>query len=692
MLSRFIFLFVSLAFMLFACLPVEHSYVRGGYDEDNLLKKESAYHTNPYQCLVEINGEIDPDTMSDIIHVGNASGERLCLPSNELSYLVKAKKPTEMTTTTIALKIAVLFDSSYSLRKTDPKQKRFDALKTYLLALFDKVESEEIKAREVEVSFFPFKYCSHAKFKTLTITKGDDRVAFETKIDALIGSGNGNAGGDAANKIKQLKAGTLVPKTLKAYGAYGSTNYLQAFAKAKKYLSTDSGAYKNIVIFSDGLPLTYNDGVIATYNKDECTLPKIRTVTAANWQEKAKDCVLNNNYPGGENDACTAPTGSDKGITTGFKAYSDPMNHLLGMIQHSQQIKKAKGDDINVYAVHLKVCDGLPVGEKHLCQNISKPFFESFSEYFPATNAGDIAKAFDGVLKDLINVEYKDMGKVTLAPADSRCQVSSGANTIQGMSKKYDESENFSFLKTQRIIKVGEYKGKGRKTKGKSFYDDLSQAADINLGLPHQKDGRSLTTIKHKAGGEKKFNICIDFKYKDSCVSKNPKDLHGGGKYGLQVHEYKDSHGNNIYCVIPKPIPAVNVTTTTVVEPPETELPEVVDNNNDGSTSVILVDDVNDEDNQGEPPVENPPDTGTDTEVEVEVNTNPPPNTPPNNPPSNPPGGQDQTGTQPTEVETSTNNPNQNTGVEQNPSGVRGRTRPVSVIKVERIGNWHVEY
>ena len=689
MLNRCI-LFISLALMLFACLPIEHSYVRGQYDSRNLLNQSSAYHTHPYQCLVALNDEVDPNN-TGIINVGGNGNKALCLPSNELSYLVKAKKPTKTTITKKALKIAVLFDSSYSLRKTDPSQMRFDALKTYLLALFDKVESEDITASKVEVSFFPFKYCSHADFATkLTINKDDDRTAFENKIDALIGSGNGNAGGNAASKIKALKKGELTPDTLKAYGAYGSTNYLQAFAKAKKYLSNDSGARKNIVIFSDGLPLTYNDGSIDTYNADACKLPDIKTVTAENWQgeEGAKGCVLDIFYPSSTQGECTAPTSKDGGITGRFKAYSDPMNHLLGMIQHSQQISKAKGD-IHIYAVHLKVCEGLQTGEKRLCQNISKPFFESFSDgYFPASDASSIAKSFDGVLEEQSKIDYADNGLVTLESADDDCKVSNGATAIQGISSKYKESDDFSFLKAQRFIMVGAYKGKASGKKGVEFVK-LDANTQVNLGLPHG-EGKSLTTIRHKAGalGEKQFKICSNFEYRDSCIDNNPQAL--PQNKSLEVHEYTDDHSNKIYCVLPKPVTVEVVVTPTVDPLEETEPPTTVDGDNTvGVITVTVPDPTDDDNNDGGTQPENPPEeqpTNTNTGV-ITVTPNNPPAQPPTNPQRPPTRPNPNPPTRPN------NNPAQSgDGVGQNTGGVEGRNVPASGIKVENIPNWHIEY
>lgn len=416
------------------------------FDADEFSVPQSRHNTNPQnilevggirqtklnECLIEIHNILDPTN-------GRFNLDELCLPRSQISWLFPAGAVTKREPADLS--IALLIDTSYSLKEQDQEKKRFAAIKTYLMAIFAAHEKGEIG--DVSIQLYPFKYCDQQGEHKLEIIAGSKTTknTFSSEVDRIIGPdpSKGNEGGTKNIGSPQLN--------LRAYGARGATNYLHSFARAKEFLNNaKSGAEKHLLIFSDGLPLTFNDGrteVIRDF--DVCTIFGSREAqkwNTSNWVEEltsgdtpwhdedgTKYHILNSDEKGLREciqydlfypqDTCKRPTGSDIGLSGNISAYDDPLNHVLGMIQHKHVIGKNKGD-IKIAAVHLNSClnkkDASQFSQDFLCQQISPLFFRSFSEdgwYFPVAEADDLTKTFAKVAGEQIEMVY-DSGKATL--------------------------------------------------------------------------------------------------------------------------------------------------------------------------------------------------------------------------------------------------------------------------------------
>ena len=554
------------ALLLGACLPEDEASISqsSNVTGNSLTNSSSSNYIKEGECLVNIKGVLGLNTNTSLLPLASQQ----CLPSSKLSWLFRAEEVRKDPQWLLPhLKLAILFDTSYSLQEQDSGADRFNKLKTYLANIFARKSQNGISTTEnsgqiasADIRIFPFKYCDQTKGNAhqLSIKQDTKQSEFMAEVDALIGftDKHGNSLEIDGNKLvieDQRRT------NLKSYGAGGSTNYLESLAWATDFLDTESGdsTLKHVVIISDGLPFTYGTTIL----NDSCSLS---TVDAGNRHSfgsaRARSCVTTTHSP--SKNSCVAPSGSDKGLTDGMKAFDDPRNHLLGMIQHSIVINGAKSKKgFKVYAVHLNNCrdqtDSTTFSELHLCQKISQPFFESFttrttkraktggeieisSGYFPANDIGALDDALQGVLDNQL-------------PADPIAYVSTGRAYIDAPSSKNSsqlEVDKQTELYTGNRIKVG-------RDKGDSSADGVHDYRDY---------GKQRLTVEHGLQGRGgNFGIDYDFQFAplisaagkggvdvvnvDACRSQG-SDFFKLGTKNLEVNKYQ---GDNyeVWCLLP---------------------------------------------------------------------------------------------------------------------------------------------
>ena len=437
--------FLLTALLFSACLPHDEANVAqsSNVTGNDLTNTNSPNYIKEGECLVNVNGVLDLNTKTSLSSLDNEQ----CLPSSKLSWLFRAEEVAENPKWKLPhLKLAILFDTSFSLEKQDKGAERFAKLKTYLANIFARKSLSGISTTEesgriasAEIKVFPFKYCDQTKGSPhqLLIRQNTTEDEFMDKVDKLIGFRDGQG-----NEIK-IDGNDLViddqkRANLKSYGAGGSTNYLESLDWATDFLDQESGdsTLKHVVIISDGLPFTYGNSTILD---NECSLDATDAGNRYSFgSARARSCVTADYSP--SKGSCKAPSGSDKGLTKltdgkKMKAFNDPRNHLLGMIQHSiviNRVKRSKG--FKVYAVHLNSCrtqkEATYFTEQYLCQNISQDFFESFttstmkrdqtgneieisSGYFPANDIDELDDALQGILDNQLPADpiaYKSTG------------------------------------------------------------------------------------------------------------------------------------------------------------------------------------------------------------------------------------------------------------------------------------------
>ena len=464
-------------------------------NEEDLTSKDSPAYIETGECLIDIQPTLALNTTTNLSSLGS------CLPSSKLSWLFKSQPVQVTEQATQRLKLAVLLDTSHSLRKNDPQGQRYKALRTYLLALHKKITTGDSEAKSritsAEIQIYPFKYCDKRKNKEhkLEIDNNTAKLSFTAQIDELIGDENSYANAGSSNDIDKSTGF----EQLTQYGAYGSTNYLHSLAKAIEFFgNARSNDLKQVLIFSDGLPFTFNDDAEDTIDLSASGCDINNTDTSVKLREKAlynqefpsdgiKACVTEEHYP---KNTCARPTSKNKGqttpVTSESRAWSDPLNHVLGMAQHSTVINNAKVDDkFQVYAVLLKPnnCNSMNGQDQKICENITlplaKPFFESFADSYEETSqAGELAEKLEATLNaQTRELSYHHTGTAMVDSA-----------TVDGLTKLHEVAQD-------NFIKVG------RDKKQDTVYD-------------YANDSQATLIVEHGVytrGGD--FEISYDFEF-----------------------------------------------------------------------------------------------------------------------------------------------------------------------------------
>ena len=500
--------------LITACLSEDEISVSQSGDviRKDLINVNSHAYIEQGECLIDIKSSLDLNSNTSLPPLANSQ----CLPSSKLSWLFRAKKITQ--TTRKNLQLAVLFDTSYSLNTTDPGGKRYTALKdSYLIPLFREIKAAGVAAT---IKVFPFKYCNVGSHE-LRIESTTEENFFEEKVNSLIAS-------------------------LKGYNVNGSTNYLQSFALAAGFLNKAGDSdVKQMLIFSDGLPLTYNDGTTSTITcaSHKQIIKDIQLPANESFAEYVSDlsgCVSGAHYP--SIDSCKAPLGNkyDKngnmerkgamGMSGNKLAFNDPINHILGMIQHSRVMDHEK-HKFEVYAMLLQVpCNEMSVGEKgefeaekRICEAVShlaKPFVASLTNaHVIVPNASELAKGIKDILKVQTSFTYRRYGKAYINTTSK----DSNVTEVDSSTKWYEGN----------LIKVG------RDKKSDTVYEYKDNAQNT-LTVNHGLYGR---------GGS--FEIGYDFEFPEA-NSKGVTDCRSAdnSKIGnLEVNKYR-GNGYTAWCLL----------------------------------------------------------------------------------------------------------------------------------------------
>ena len=531
--------------LITACYSEDEASISqsGDVTKNDLTTKNNPAYIQQGECLIDIDRTLTLGKNVELSQLGQ------CLPSSKLSWLFRAKKVEESIQAKQHMKLAVLLDTSSSLRDNDPEGERYKALRTYLLALFDKINSNDKGAdaliTSAEVQIYPFKYCDKRRSKVhiLTVAQSKSRSDFEIEVDTLIGTNYTYKGkvGDVDKSFDKLTE----------YGAVGSTNYLHSLAKAIEFFDTASANdLKQVLIFSDGLPFTFNDGTDKGANNtinlsaSKCGVEhkydyvNLRAKVIGNTDKKfapsndIQACVTEEFYP---KNTCVKPTANSQGQTnTGTnepKAWSDPLNHVLGMVQHSAVINEAKADyNFQVYAVLLRPsnCDSVKNKsdrinwDKIICEEITaylaKPFFESFaSNYEEASKADELAKKLEATLDaQTRRINYIKHGTAHI-------DAGKGATEVDLQTKLHADNNR---------IKVG-------RDSAKDTVHDYAHDAQNTLTVAHGLSGKRSNS----------FQIDYDFTFASSkgeadCRSNKPSKIDS-----LEVNEYTGK-GYTAWCLL----------------------------------------------------------------------------------------------------------------------------------------------
>ena len=508
---------------------------------DDLTTVSNPAYIQPGECLIDIDGMRTLGEKVKLPRLGQ------CLPSSKLSWLFQAEIQEE--TKHKNLSLAILFDTSFSLKTTDPKELRYSSFKeNYLLPLYKQIKSAKMSAT---IKIYPFKYCNVGEY-TLHFNHKTPREVFKDDIDKLIGT-------KPPEKPKSPEKPK--PKDLKGHGANGSTNYLESFDKAANFLNKAlKDDLKQLLIVSDGLPLTFNGGKANTIKYDAPSCDALSIVNKVNlpvddpsdfdeYVKNLEDCVISEHYlsedlrkdklsedPSKDELSeykCTAPGQGDMGVSDNDrksgndeKAFNDPYNHILGMIQHSRVMDKAK-HDFGIYALLLKVpCSQMKLGEnnkyiheKALCNNISKlaePFLDSFTDQHVIV---DNANQLEGGLIKILT--YQVTGTAYIDASSGK-----GNNTTTVVDTQ-------TKLHTGNLIKVG------RDDKNDNVYDYAGEANNT-LTVAHG--------LANKSGGNFVINYNFTFGSTDACRSSG-SDKHIDTRSKLEVNKYTNS-GYTAWCLL----------------------------------------------------------------------------------------------------------------------------------------------
>lgn len=514
----------------------------------DVLDNKSRYFTKEDECLVEIDETLKKNSTSQVLSA------ELCLPRSRVSFLLPVpSKGTRSEKVASHLKLAILFDASVSLVEQDSKRARFNALKEYLMAIFAKKKEGQISSAEINI--YPFRYCNKG-VHSLELRPNTTRDNFAKAVDTLIGTK------DVGNKGINIVDNTDLDN-LRAYGAVGSTNYLNSFAKAKTFLkqqtavalkvNKDTIELKQMLIFSDGLPFTFNDGFRDTIDTDgdDCRLSRVTNWTLGEWQnnlfvkgssdnylvaDSLKGCVKADLFH--PQDSCQRPKSTDKGIKLP-QAWDDPLNHVLGMIQHSYVIKKEK-DNFSIYSVHLNNCKkkntSTKFDEDFLCQKISEDFFRSFSDGFVAV--GDAADLKDKLTKQTLQSQFE------LDYTRGVAKLTGGMVVDNKLTFYEDKRSESSIVKIDGNL-VTKSNGKGQTTRVVETFDYQDHDNNTLIASLQTKGSR----INHY------YRLAYNFRFDDNCLGQGDKhreqvsnrndNVEAIDVYGWQEEEYR------AWCVLP---------------------------------------------------------------------------------------------------------------------------------------------
>ncbi len=504
------------------------SHQSAGIEGGNLTDPSDPAYIEEGECLISINGELTLGKETILEKLTPPS----CLPSGKLSWLFKVKKEREISIEVAKpLRLAILFDTSESLRHSDPEGKRYVALKEYLENVQRKVDGKEIESAEIAV--YPFKYCNQSVFE-LNITSSG---SFSKDLDSFIGTDYRHEG-----SIKIIDKGHLT--TLTAYGAVGSTNYLQSLQLAVDFLDKgeDNTLLQHMLIITDGLPFTYDDRTTNTVdlNGDGCdkNLSSINTnqIDKNVYEEffsKKYSCLVKENilYPSKVD--CITPKTLNRepppGFTINNAAWDDPLNHVLGMAQHIKAIDLLRKDnDIKVYAVYLKCPDDkekkcMPDG---INQHLVEFFLSKITDVHDvADNAADLTSSLKKILETQVkSLTYKKTGEAYLS------------NGGEGNGTPVDKSTKLHGYR----IKVG------RDAENDKVFDydkDASGSQQGTLIVEHGLEG---------VNGNGSFSIGYDFEFKDTYRADSPiaVNVSGDNSIILELNKYEEEK-YTAYCLLP---------------------------------------------------------------------------------------------------------------------------------------------
>ena len=147
-----------------ACLRADETSVSRSVeltiDDAKLTDANSPAYISVGECLIDV-------TQSLSLSAGSASvsNNNNCLPSAELSWLLQTDDVKQIRN--LQFRLAILFDTSVSLKKQDKDKQRFLALRQYLMSVHKKLKDirtgEQIEKVTAEIAVYPFKYCDQTK-------------------------------------------------------------------------------------------------------------------------------------------------------------------------------------------------------------------------------------------------------------------------------------------------------------------------------------------------------------------------------------------------------------------------------------------------------------------------------------------------------------------------------------------------
>lgn len=293
-----------------------------------LITDDKLNYNNPYgylsagQCMIEVKRPYRAEPVPRFIpspgSISYLNGAQ-CVPFPNIVWRGRMDVSTVRPVRDVKvqpLAVSMLIDNSYSLTETDPTKQRYVGLINSLKEL----AGIYAKQGQIKVQVIMFDYCT---FKTWTA----------------------NDVGGIANIIRNIEA-----HSRSADGAgYGSTNYLESFDHAYKFLKQFPNFSQHMLVFTDGMPWTLNSGITS-----QCQFTNNQiTPTLDPEDPRLLNCAkkyLHGEYIG----KCRRPSPSDLGWRPDMpnkQAWYTPANYAVGMARHLGYLN----NDIKRWLPKLKI-------------------------------------------------------------------------------------------------------------------------------------------------------------------------------------------------------------------------------------------------------------------------------------------------------------------------------------------------
>ena len=303
-----------------SCKKVDEPASEAKALREKLFLEKDLHYIKSGSCLVEFKENFSSSRIEQSL---GTADDPACIPGEVKEIAFRARIDIDEKLDPGKLALAIVIDSSGSLRSTDPLRQKNNALLSFLRrmgeAYIDKLENLKIK---------------------LIFTGYCELVTYARQFD-----------GSSMDDYTRFIGSITFP-----YEKH-QTNFINALQSSKSFLDNyaDQGFDKNIILFSDGMPWAK-----ASYTADKCpgvisSLDnRLKSNVKINLEFDLAGC--SNIYLGNVNNPECAEKISQNGLSNlGLLPELDPLNFLVAMQQHINFAKTYLiGENISFHSVFLK--------------------------------------------------------------------------------------------------------------------------------------------------------------------------------------------------------------------------------------------------------------------------------------------------------------------------------------------------